>query len=78
MLMIGISSISFLASCIFNLGKYSFAVGGGIPMLFYIFNMLVSIGSSMDVEILVNFKYLTMITLYNPDTLIMALKDSKT
>jgi ABC-2 type transport system permease protein len=64
LLLIAISGISYLASCIFNLSGRSLAVGAGIPIAFFLFSTLSSF-SSFGVEALKYFKYFTINTLYN-------------
>lgn len=60
LLMFALGSISFLASSIFNLSKYSFALGAGLPLLFYIFQMVAGIDKSLSW-----FKYLSLNTLFD-------------
>lgn len=60
---IAISGISFLASCIFNLSGKSLLLGAGLPVMFFIFNMLA--GFSGLAEIMELFKYLTINSFYN-------------
>jgi ABC-2 type transport system permease protein len=65
-----IAGISFMASCIFNLSKNSLLVGAGVPVLFYVFSMVAQMGEpsvpGMDgIPALANFKYVTIMTLYN-------------
>ncbi|MGN1401578.1 MAG: ABC transporter permease subunit [Bacillus sp. (in: firmicutes)] len=59
-----ISSICFLASCLFNEAKNSLAFGAGIPIAFLLLQMLSNIGGDLE-----NFKYVTMYTLYNPSNI---------
>lgn len=65
LLMFALSSISFMFSCIFNLSKNSLAFGAGIPVAFFIFQIISQIGDTMK-----NFKYLSLNTLYNTDSII--------
>lgn len=60
LLQLAISSISFLFSCVFNLSKNSFALGAGIPMASFIFQVLQQ--TSTDLK---GFKYLTLSTLFD-------------
>lgn len=60
-----ISSICFAASCIFNSSKTSLIIGGGIPLCFFIINLLVKV--SEDLEFL---KYFTLTTLFNTSNII--------
>ena len=61
LLMFAISGISFLFSCVFNLSKNSLALGAGIPVAFYIFQIMSQVGDSLS-----GFKYLSLNTLFNP------------
>jgi len=60
-----ISGISFLSSCIFNETKYSLALGGGIPVLFFVINMLSNVNP--DYEWIANF---SLFALYRPADII--------
>ena len=60
LLMFAISSISFLFSCIFNLTKNSLALGAGIPIASFIFQIMASASSDLD-----NLKYLSLNTLFD-------------
>ena len=62
---LAISSICFFFSCIFNEAKYSLAFGAGIPLLFFIVNMLRNIGDNYDW-----LKYLTIYSLFNPHAIV--------
>jgi ABC-2 type transport system permease protein len=59
LLMFATASISFLFSCVFNLSKNSLALGAGIPVAFFIFQIMSQVGSSLE-----NFKYLSLNTLF--------------
>jgi ABC-2 type transport system permease protein len=61
LLMFAISAISFLFSCIFNLSKNSLMLGAGIPVAFFIFQIMSQVGSSLE-----NFKYASLNTLFDP------------
>ena len=61
LLMLAISSVSFLFSCIFNLTKNSLALGAGIPVACLIFQIMSQASSSLE-----NFKYLSLNTLFSP------------
>lgn len=65
MLTLAISSICFFFSCIFNESKYSLAFGGGIPILFFIINMLKNIGGNNEW-----LKYLTLYTLFDANAIV--------
>ena len=64
------SGISFLASCFFNRGKRSMAVGGGINMFFLVASMLGLFGSKVlpsvvRIDSLNFFNYCTIISLFD-------------
>jgi len=65
LLMFATSAISFFFSCLFNLTKNSIALGAGIPIAFYIFQTMASVGDDMEF-----FRYLTLNTLYNPQRIL--------
>ncbi|MDW7739865.1 MAG: ABC transporter permease subunit [Bacillota bacterium] len=65
MLTTAISSISFFFSCIFNESKYALAFGAGLPILFFVINMVRNIGSNSEW-----LKYLTIYTLYDPQQIL--------
>lgn len=65
LLMFATSSISFLSSCIFNLSKNSLAFGAGIPLAFFLFEMMGKVDSSLE-----GFKYLSMNSLFDTDAII--------
>lgn len=56
-----LSSICFIFSCIFNDSSKSLTFGAGIPILFYVIKMLSDSGEKVQ-----NFKYATIMTLFNP------------
>lgn len=60
-----ISGICFFFSCIFNDTKYSLAFGGGLPIAFFVINMLSNV--SPDFGWLSN---LTLFSLFNPSNII--------
>lgn len=59
-----IASLSFLASCVFNDQKYSIAVGGGVPALMYILQMLANTGGNAE-----KVKYFTFFTWFDSEAL---------
>ena len=61
MLTLTISSICFFYSCIFNETKFALAFGAGIPLLFFVINMLRNINANYDW-----LQYLTIYTLFDP------------
>ncbi|MDR0836926.1 MAG: hypothetical protein LBM94_01695 [Propionibacteriaceae bacterium] len=64
LLMFAIGGISFLFSCVFNLSKNSLALGAGIPVAFFIFQIMSQVGSSLE-----SFKYLSLNTLFDPNAI---------
>jgi ABC-2 type transport system permease protein len=60
LLMFAISGISFMFSCVFNLTKNSLALGAGIPIAFFIFEIMSE--ASSDLEF---FKYFSLNTLFD-------------
>lgn len=58
-LLLAFSSISFFASCFFNLSKYSIALGAGIPLFSQIMHMMANTDES-----LAGFKYVSINTLF--------------
>lgn len=65
LLMFAISSISFFASCMFNLSKNSLALGAGLPLAFYLFQVMSQIGDNLEW-----FKYLSLNSLYDTNAII--------
>lgn len=65
LLTLAISSICFFFSCIFNEAKYSLAFGAGIPILFFIINMLRNIGDRFEW-----LQYMTLYSLFEPHDLV--------
>ncbi len=65
LLMFATSSISFLCSCIFNLSKNYMAFGAGIPLAFFLLDMMANVSSSLE-----GAKYFTINTLYDTNKII--------
>jgi ABC-2 type transport system permease protein len=65
LLYIALSGIGFFASCLFNESKHSLAFGGGIPVAFLLLQMLSSAGEQVS-----NLKYLSLMTLFDPNVII--------
>lgn len=63
LLLLAISGISYLASCIFNRSSSSLAIGAGIPIAFFLFSMFSQFEGQMD--FMKVFKYLTINSLFN-------------
>ncbi|MBZ9686924.1 ABC transporter permease [Clostridium estertheticum] len=62
---IAISGICFFASCISNDTKRSFTIGAGIPIAFFLIQMLANMGGKLE-----NLKYFTLFTLFNANDII--------
>jgi len=60
-----IGGICFLASCISNDTKRSFTIGAGIPIVFFLVQMLANLGGRLE-----NLKYFTIFTLFNANDVI--------
>ena len=65
LLAFAISGITYAASCIFNLSKNSLAVGAGLPLTFFVSNLLAKMGTNLQ-----GFKYITLQTLYDTDKIL--------
>ncbi len=69
------ASICYFSSCFFNLSKYSLALGGGLNVWFFLASLLGMFGSDnmvkmgIGVEALNNFNKLTLIGLFDIDSL---------
>lgn len=59
-----ISSICFFFSCVCNLSKTSLAFGGGIPLFFFVDNLLLKLSPDLDV-----LKYVTLNTLFDTNAI---------
>lgn len=53
-----ILGIAFLSACVFNESKYYYTVGAGLPILFFLINMLSNMGDKLE-----NLKYFTIYSL---------------
>lgn len=62
---VAISGICFLASCISNDTKHSFTIGAGLPVVFFLIQMLANLGGKLE-----NLKYFTIFTLFNTKDII--------
>lgn len=62
---LAISGICFFASCISNDTKRSFTIGAGIPIIFYLLQMIANMGGKLE-----NLKYFTLLTLFNANDII--------
>ena len=59
LLILTFGAIGFFASCVFDRTGTAMAVGGGLPIAFFLIGMVVEMGGSA----MENFKYLTLVTL---------------
>lgn len=62
---IAISGLGFFASCISNDTKVSYSISVGIPIGFFIIQLLANMGGKLE-----NLKYFTIFTLFDADKLI--------
>jgi ABC-2 type transport system permease protein len=60
LLIFAISSISFFASCFFNLSKNAMAIVAGVPLAFFVLSIVAKMSDS-----LANAKYFTLNTLFD-------------
>lgn len=69
LLILAFSAIGFFASCTFNRTGKAMVLGGGLPFLFFLFNLMQKMGDNLE-----NFKYFTITTFYDTGA-ILALED---
>lgn len=60
-----ISGIEFFAACLFNESKGYFALGAGLPVLFYLIQMIANMGEKLE-----NLKYFTIFTIFPGDKIV--------
>ena len=60
-----ISGICFCSSCIFNSSKNSLVFGAGIPLYFFVINMLIKLSDDLDF-----LKYVTLNTLFDTQSIL--------
>lgn len=65
LLMFATSGVSFLFSCLFNLSRYSLALGAGLPLSFFLFDLMAKVDSSLE-----GFRYISLNTLFDTDAVI--------
>ncbi|MDR0797143.1 MAG: ABC transporter permease [Nitrososphaerota archaeon] len=65
LLIFATSGIAFFCSCVFNSANNSLALGAGIPVAFYLFQMMSGFGEGLDF-----LKYFSMNTLYDPNAIV--------
>lgn len=58
LLQLAITGIAFLAACLFTESKYYYAAGAGIPILFFLIQLIANMGDK-----LANLKYITLYSL---------------
>jgi ABC-2 type transport system permease protein len=64
-LQLAISAIVFCSSCIFNRSGQSLSLGAGMPVMFFVANLLSGMNKNLEF-----FKYLSLITLFDTASLI--------
>lgn len=62
---LGIAGIVFLSACVFNESKNFYAVGAGLPILFFLINMLSNMGEKLEI-----LKYFSFYTLFPKDQIV--------
>lgn len=65
LLAFAISGVCYSASCVFNLSKNSLAIGAGLPLTFFVCNLMAKMGDG-----LANFKYFSLMTLFDTDKIL--------
>jgi ABC-2 type transport system permease protein len=65
LLIFATSGIAFFCSCLFNSANNSLALGAGIPVAFYLFQMMSGFGEGLEF-----LKYFSMNTLYDPNAIV--------
>lgn len=64
-LLLFMGGLNFLSACVFNESSFALGVGGGLSVLFILIQMISQVGEKFEV-----LKYLTPLTLFNPDKII--------
>lgn len=68
---LSIAGICFMFSGIFNRSKHSLSCGGGVTVFFILMSMMAMFGGlTPSMKALANFKYLTVITLYDVSSIL--------
>lgn len=62
---IAISGLGFFSSCIFNDTKHSYSISTGVPIAFYLIQMLANMEGKLE-----NLKYVTIFTMFDTGKLI--------
>lgn len=65
MVQLAVAGIVFLAACILNEAKHFYAFGAGIPILFFLIQMLSNMGEKLE-----NLKYVTIYTLFPAEQIV--------
>lgn len=71
LLQILFAAIAYFASCAFNEYKNAVLIGGGVPLLMIIIQMLANMKGDLEI-----MKYFTIMTLFDPQKIIHHLKDA--
>lgn len=66
LLQLTITGIAFLAACVFSESKHYYAVGAGLPILFFLLQMMSNMGEKLE-----NLKYFTLYTLLPATEVVM-------
>lgn len=64
-----ISGIGFFAACFFNESKGFFAIGAGLPVLFYLIQMIANMGEKLE-----DLKYFSIFTLFQGNKILEGAK----
>lgn len=67
LLMFAVSGISFLASCISNLSKYSLALGAGLPFAFLVLNLMSTVNTTLE-----PLRFFSLMTLFDTKQIMTA------
>jgi len=65
LLHLAIAGIVFFSACFFNDSKNFYSIGAGIPLVFFLVNMLANMGGKLE-----NFKFFSLYTLFPKDQII--------
>jgi ABC-2 type transport system permease protein len=65
LLYFALSGIGFFASCLFNEAKGSLALGGGLPVAFFLVNLVSGVGEQAEV-----LRYASLMSLFDPSAII--------
>ncbi len=64
-LQMAISGITFFAACLFNSPRNFYTLGAGLPIVFYIIQMMANMGGKLE-----KFKYMTIFTLFRNNAIL--------